>query len=960
MMRIFTRRIGLGLVCCLAVAALCAGCDTGGDVRLIAVYPADEPNLLDLADVKVVQLEIDVLDPSRRDDKPIASEILARGEAVQFGDLAEGPWIVVVRGINAVGVEVVYGESQPFKIAKSAATDVRIFMGRLQRFNFVDLSPSDVASDIGRLQGHTATPFTDRDGKQWILITGGYAAGEVASADAYLVDPGNFTAAKLDATMSKPRLNHRAIAVEPPGRTPLVVIADGGSGPVNALEVFDTATTEFRTMEIPCGPAASAGIVAALTRDAHGALVPSGRVILPGTELCVIDPYGDKPAETWPSTSGEAVVPPALSATNAAGQLVIVDGDGAVSVASAVEGGFPTDGCFESAEGVGSHIAPRAGGTLVAVGDRDRFAVIGGEDPDGKAPSSDWALVSLSGCDVIDIVEGGSGRGDAMLAPVVFDLSSTDSSPIVDLLVTGGNEEAAPNSAVLIGDTAGDVPLWYENAVGHTPATRAARLGYAVAVLDNRSAWVIGGGNGPDAEIFVLGDGAAPLGSETREFALRRPVLTAMNVLDTTEATDQLTAVIKDDAFLATLFGQQVTATMYMLSSAERGIGDKLTLDYNLLPAYKANCTADDISVSSPIIGGVVNGDPTGIDIPAQIDPDPAENGDEAIEIAKDVISNATQGVKAFSLGGEGAPPHGILPAIGGETGGPCPWRQYIRVGFDGLGFEGATKDATYSGVNVLIWAISGDDCSQGVYNGVTDLSALPSEEDLETIHCGDTLMDDYFGLPPDETLESAAFSDVVNGLVWDPRDLIIGIVGQEDPSGASAGTKSGLLPRRLRHVTEFLSDMGAEIVPLFVEDTKTAQGLSEQLDELATRIAARNPRQVCIPDDLVGGYTAPFVAGIGEKGGLFLPLDPGDPWTMSTVAEMRDLVGDRCRVFRVDAVPGGASEPSSRFVSDEESWKIGTDTDRRAGCSRGWTVYLDPEEEQSLSGGLYIQCTPD
>jgi hypothetical protein len=93
----------------------------------------------------------------------------------------------------------------------------------------------------------------------------------------------------------------------------------------------------------------------------------------------------------------------------------------------------------------------------------------------------------------------------------------------------------------------------------------------------------------------------------------------------------------------------------------------------------------------------------------------------------------------------------------------------------------------------------------------------------------------------------------------------------------------------------------------------------------------------------------------------LFLPIAPDDPWA----AEMREQVSSRCRVFRVDVqaskTPAEVTDLYSRLVSDEESWKIGTDTDRRAGCdSSGWTVYLDPEAEKSFSGELYIQCTPN
>ena len=224
--------------------------------------------------------------------------------------------------------------------------------------------------------------------------------------------------------------------------------------------------------------------------------------------------------------------------------------------------------------------------------------------------------------------------------------------------------------------------------------------------------------------------------------------------------------------------------------------------------------------------------------------------------------------------------------------------------------------------------------------------------------------MDVCVVLPPNDGAEWTAFRGLVNDLVWDPRDLVIGVVGQQDVPDSPAGIKASGVPRRLGVVIDYLTDMGAQLVPMFVDGTESSPGFSDlQLQKLGDLVAARNPYQVCIPDDLVGDDAAPFDAAKGADG-LFLPLplDDSDSWASVAAKTMREKVGERCRLFRVDVQePATADEPRRRFVVGiDDSWKVGTDTDRRAGCDRGWTVYLDPEAAQPQADVAYLQCTPD
>lgn len=942
--------IGVRSLCCTAafalLAALSSACDDSGRVRLISVFPSDEPGLFDAAGV--VQIALDLYAADAPGDPPARSVLLARREELSLDGLGTGPWTIAIRGIDGAGEEVVYGRTGPFRIRAGQVTDVRIFLGRSRAFNRVALTPPETAAEIERLVGHTATPFTDGDGKDWILVAGGFRSGESASTAAYLVDPDALTVEKLGAAMARPHSGHAAIAVAPPGRAPVVVIADGA--PVNTLEVYDTADRAFRPVDVPCGPEAFSGIAAAVEPGAGGALVPSGRVILPGAQLCVVDPYGERVAETWPSPTGAAPVAPAVSASNAAGQLVLVDAAGTAWAASAEERTAGADPCGADPAAVLEGLSPRAAARLLAVGGEDRFALLGGETAMGGVPASDWAVVSLDGCG-ISALEGSSGSDSTLISPAVLDLSGTgESEPALDLLVTGGSKRE--DSDLLVADSPDGLPLWYASAGDHTPAMRSPREGHAVAALSNRSAWVLGGGDdGSGAEIFELGSATERLGAVVDEFAQRRPVLTAMTVLDETGATDGLTALIEDN-FLSMLFSDENTgrmaATVALFGSSDRGIGDGLdALD---LPDNE-HCAPNPVSEPSVINWGAVTGDTTGIDYPEGVDP--ANDNTEAIENARQAINNTMAGVKARSAAdraGEAFSADATVAALPAEIT-TCQWRQYARVGFDGLGWEGSHKDATYSGVNVLVWVVTGDDCSQGVY-GTSNPDALPPEGTLGTTACGDPAMDPYFGLPPGSIAQWVDLGQVVKGLVWNPEDLLIAVVAKGDGEGA--------LPRRLGETTDFMVNLGAELVPMLVESAVDQEAFAAQLDVLSGRIAARNPYQVCVPPEIVGDAVAPFSAGVGDEG-LFLPIGTDNPWAESMLAAITADVAEGCRVLRVTPAGDGDGVTGAGHARVEEIegiWRVATDTDRRAGCPRGWTVQID-SSEVSEDDALFVHCAP-
>jgi len=145
------------------------------------------------------------------------------------------------------------------------------------------------------------------------------------------------------------------------------------------------------------------------------------------------------------------------------------------------------------------------------------------------------------------------------------------------------------------------------------------------------------------------------------------------------------------------------------------------------------------------------------------------------------------------------------------------------------------------------------------------------------------------------------------------------------------------------------------------VEDADDA-AFEEQIGVLSARIAKRNRDQVCIPENLIGSYDAPFDPDVGEEGqetkGLYLPLDDSE-WP---APEMRETVDSKCRIYRVVTnrfEDGTVDERNARIV-ELDAWKIGTDTDRRAGCDRGWTVVIDSEIVQPETGELFLRCVAD
>jgi hypothetical protein len=936
-------------------ALLAAGCDGGGRVSLVPTFPSGEQDLL--SSTGVSRLVVDLYAADGRDAGPKRSETLTRGEAIHLDGIGYGPWIISIRGLDDAGDEVVFGETDRFRIESGKTTDVGVFIGRPHAFNLVDFQPAEIAAKLNGLKGHAATPFVDESGKNWILVSGGFRDGEIASANAYLIDTSALTIEVVGA-MSKPRLGHVAVAVEPIGRAPVVVIADGGSGPVTSLDVYDTAERTFRTIDVPCGPSRFAGLVPALVGKTGGALVPSGRVILPGAALCVVDPYGEQAAQTWPSPTGEEPAAPALSASNAAGQLIVVGADGLVWATSAVERSASETVCGGSAgtQWEGS-LTARAGGALKAVGAADRFVLIGGSTAEGEASANDWSLVALSGCDVTAALEGTSGSAAILASPALLDLSQSDvGAPALDIVVTGGTSTERLDSDVLIGDgdalggdTASGYPLWYGDRGEKTPSLRASRIGHAIAALSNRSAWVIGGNASFGAEIYEFGTSTPKLGVDAEGFQLRKPILTSMTVLNESSAANDLVPLIQDDSFLGALFDQDTTATVYLLGSADRGIGDDLN---EITMTDNGNCEPNAVDTQTDITWGTVKGEVSGIDVPADVYQ--TDDSSDAIQKAKDAITSTMSGMKARVLIGAGDGTGGLRSSLAPENpiDTSCGWRQYARVGFDGLGL---TRDATYAGVNVLVWVVTGDDCSQGwlapsdedVLYGETDTSELPSEDALASMACDDPDLDDYFGLPSDY-LKLGELKQVIRDVAWNPRDLIVALVGK--------GTLENALPRRLSYLTAVLSDMGAAVVDMMVEDPADTTAFDAKISALSERISARNPYQVCVPSSIVGDLAAPYEADVIDDEGLFRPPNDNDPWTDEMLATIDARVRDRCRLFSVGSSEGLAT----RIAEITDGWRVATDTDLhgadQSGCDAGWTLQIDAAAVTE-GDALFLQC---
>jgi hypothetical protein len=927
---------GLGLL----VAAVCAlfllGCQERPSIRLIPVFPADEPDLLAAAGVFQLQLKpipIDLGDDKTPDAPP--QTVVEQGQPFSL-DLAKGTWQVVVQGVDADGGEVVYGVTPRFEVARGKGGKVRFFLGRSMAFNLVDLEPASVAEALAGLTEHTATAFDDEDGHPWILVAGGRRdeSPDDPVALALLIDPIGFSVEQLPS-LSCARSGHTGFAVQTEQGVRVVLAGgdDKSAGCRGSLDVYDPVSRTFERID-PLGndrEAVAAPEQVSATDPTH-----TGRVVVAGNPRHVVHLLsGEIDSHEELATGPDA---PMFARSNAIGQILVVTAN-QLFVDNAVQKEGDNDPCYDQDYDLGQDIWDEAAvygpieerdqGELYAL-TNERFLFAGGLAPGGGEPEFGWSIVVTGPCEVHAYGQG--RRPPGTLPTHGFALIDLFPSNGIGLIAAGGWDDSGQQRlrrAVLLTERDVTVPTWHDlsNPARERPvALKVARAGHAAArASHDGSWWVIGGGDDHRPEVFVRGEGE--IIPEHESFRRRNPSITSMAVLDTTPGTTNLNLDVAT-SYPAELFDQAAgfATILFVTARADRGIGDGLLTEV----AVNDHCTEG----GDPGFAGVATGDVPNEDLGTVIDVitgegqgSPAPNTfEKAVELLED-IANVNEEVGPLQ------PP---------DHGWGCAWRQLVKVGLIGLdktapgGDYDPGLDVTL-GVTVLLIVTTDDDCSQHVF-GAQD---PPSAEVLATEHCTTTAdgaveqFDDYFGLPPSGTFEDE-LAALIEGLAWDMDDLIVAVVGNtsdDTPECEAAGYGTLRRPRRLLDTVGYLGgeDVGAQTELVEVCGSQPKSPLAQGLGAVGDRIRARNPLQACVPT-----WVPTVEVEVDTGKDLNLPVEPGSPEATTVAA---DVAAHCWMVFKddkenPDELPGGVWEG---VTVSPTTWWAGVNPYRDQGCD--WLV---------------------
>ncbi|MDD5307049.1 MAG: hypothetical protein PHU25_06980 [Deltaproteobacteria bacterium] len=924
------RRLMTAMLGCLGVA----GCVSAPGIDLVPVFPADEPDLLKSAGVARLDVRAEPIGQGPA-VAPVV-EIVEEGRSLSIDGLAAGLWAISIQGLDADGREVVYGRTRPFAVKPGARGQVSFLIGRSFAFNKVALAPADAGKSVADLVDLTATPFTDTDGVQRILVAGGRRSRDGGPVgQAFLVDPSSFTVESLPV-LSCPRAGHAAFAVETDEGT-RVVLAGGQSNCEPGLEVFDPVRRAFSSVPVACpGVSSSRTAIPEIVRLGADSR-QTGRVIVFGRTRCAVDILTGK-STTLGEADGTAPDNPQLAAGNSSGQVLVVDGR-SIFVDAADEGESCIPGGEWLSEAEWSGLDDLNGRRIAALGN-DRFLLAGGTPVEGVTQNYAWSLVSVRDCAIDYVLEG----PPASQVPVSgFVPIHADQGTTTVVLFAGGLRKGSATDAVSAFYQPVDAlaPTWHDlsSAGRERPVRlREPRAGHAAAALDDGTTWIIGGG-GTSAEVFVAGTRGLDTASH-RPMKLRSPMLTSMTVVDTTSFAEQPMNTMLAKTYPAGLYAEadDFVTVFFIAGNADRGIGDDLFGDtlYD-----RQGCKT--IDTSSPTqLGGVISGSV----LNTSFDDSWAVFGSQG---GSTTYSKNAQAKAETLLDGYAA----------GKNA--CSWRQLLRVGLDGLEIgppvdPGQPKVDTWNGVNVLLIAGRADDCSQGLYDDPrTDL--LPDASVLSGRPCTDKKFDPYFGAPPLTDEDRAAFEAKLDGIVWDRADLIVATLGNPGTESCTSGAFGDMgAERRLGATADWIGGRGSSASKIDLCEAADEKPLATGIAGLVDRIVERNPLQACVPAGIVA---APALVGYRDDTRLYLPIDRQGAAAQAAAK----AVSSACQVMYVesDDLTNGIHSTARPVAESAAGFTLATDTDGRGGCDDGWLVRFNRVENARKQGlefkGAALMC---
>jgi len=945
-------RLPLPLVAAALAVAWGAGCADEKVIELEPVFPNDEPNLLELADVEELVVTAEPLDEGT-EEAPRTVE-LARGEGLRMS-LPEGTWRIDVTGTSS-SVEVVHGTTAPFAVERGRGQKVRFFLGRSMSFNEVRVEPVDLANALGDLVGASAVAYTDSSGHPWVLVTGGTdGEGGPPVSDAYLVDPTDFSIEKL-ASMSCTRAGHQAFTLEGDS-VGLVVLSGGESGGcLGDLEIFDTEARTFARIDA-CGLGSTRGAVPRLSDSGGAKPAQDGWVIIPGNPRCKVNPFT---GETVTGLVWEDPAPgaPLQAAINPSGRMLIATQHSLFVDTSGEEDSGGHDQCvIDDAwlpEAVWFGVEGRADAVMHALED-ERFIYLGGLLPGGEDPDPryGWSVVTAGECKLSTVVDGELAADQPRTGFSLLELGPHDGDDI-GLLIAGGRvgaTGAALDKVFMFSQVQGaSAPTVHDLSVqsrSFTVEMKRPRAGHAAARMENGDYWIFGGGASVP-EVFVRGS------TDIRTFhevlKKRSPTLASVSVLDTLPVPllgEEVSPVSQlfSDKYVDLLYSQwtEFRNMLFFVVSADLGIQDGLL---DVPPAGSAGCEEE-----KPLnIQGTASGDVSNIDFPDvetfPIDDPSAFNVEAVKSWVRDAIGTIDQGAD------------------------DCGWRQLLRAGLAGMDRSVEVGELNLDdptlGVNILFFVTTQDDCSQGIYDGF-DLEPAdpPSPAVLAAEYCSSDSYDDYFGLPPGYGETAAAFEELVGDLSWDPEDLLVVLFGNggESPTCTAGDLGSLDRPARLLETMELMDDLRVETLVIDLCEHNTVEDLADPMKDLLERIGARNPHQACLPQGVLDADPQ-FDADRGQ----YVPVEPDK-------AVAQD-VADVCHLVYVEEEPLLVGETNYRIAltvdrdlaTDPEVAWVGTDSDGRAQCpsnKTSWLMRVDKDRLEEKTGAstnvqvLDLICLP-
>ncbi len=918
------------IVLCLAFSSWNTGCEGSSSIELTPVFPTDEADLLDRAEIEKLVVTLSTDSPT----EALAPIDLLRDESLRIEDIEAGTWKVKVSGVDQNGDEVVHGETALFEVKPGVAKKVPLFIGRSYAFNLAGLEPASVAESLVGLSSHTATAFKDSHEKTWILVTGGRRSNGEPLRQALLIDTGNFTIEKLTGGLTCARAGHTALALE----TKMgmrVVLAGGAEKCPAAIDIFDPTSRAFEKVKLECSLGSMLGIVPEIHSVGTGQTGQTGRIIVPGNPMCIVDPLDGRAVEQE-KLSGTAPGNTSVAAVSRTGQMLIVSGKTVfVDYASEDLTCHPLEtwqpgaiwDTFELDNGI----------ELIPL-NHDRFMLLGTGDTEGGKTGFGWAVITPYLCTFFEVYEGArmAGLPGSGFAPIelYFDRE------ILVLFTGGRSADGEPRDSVFfLRESAAEPesipPSWHElssTAYGENALTlRIPRAGHAVATLPSGCSWVIGGGIEPHkpVEIFIRGSAEEnPFIPVKKRFESRKPVRTSMVTLDKTPGMTELNQSFAASYPSHLYRGWTGQSVLFLFASVDLGIGDDLIQDIepNLDGGVTDYCESFDTQSQTEILA-VVQG----------------ENEEDVVVIGPKGAIPGVAGINAEEYAVEKLKDFA-------NTQDSCSWRQLVRVGLDGLLYGGLEAQEQRSaqrvdGINVLVWVTSGDDCSQGVYE---EPGPIPASDTILD-HCDEPAFDNYFKLPPTQEEWGSEFTEILDTLVDDPRDLIVAIVGNVgedaskicnlDGSGKSDDEPLELnTPTRLLKVAEFIEKTGASVITIDIceDGIDDNARLEEGLSHLQETIERRNYAQICVPSEII----PPELIGGG-----------GDD-----AEAVADEVESMCRVVAVQK-----NQEVDSFYDNEiyrnvlrlyrgvSGWGVKADTDRRGACVDGWLVTLDDQVSQEF-----------